>query len=100
MMFDVKVNAQFQPRSASDVLAVVLANRKTPVITTMAGDVETIEPRRVLILTSGDGKTAPTTHVRNLDHVSCKQCAWNSYHTKYDLLHTTISLIRMIFTPP
>lgn len=33
MMFDVKVKAQFQPSSASDVRAVVLAKRKTPVMT-------------------------------------------------------------------
>lgn len=32
MMFDVKVKAQFQPSSAADVRAVVLAKRKTPVI--------------------------------------------------------------------
>lgn len=38
MMFDVKVYAQFQPSSAFDVRAVVLAKRNTPVMTGSQND--------------------------------------------------------------
>ena len=87
MILDVKVKAQFQPRSALDVLAVVLAKRKTPVI---AGSTRQSVHDRMNRLsdshTSRDGEATSATHVRHLDHVSREQSTRYPDDTQDDLL--------------